>query len=95
MAAGAPIVASDLDAFRNVLGGGRAGELFASGDAAALSLALERLLDDPRRRAELAEEGRRAVAPYDWAVIVRDVLRVYELAIEAAAVRTGWVGDGR
>jgi phosphatidylinositol alpha-mannosyltransferase len=60
-----------------------------------LALALERLLDDPRRRAELAEEGRRAVAPYDWAVIVRDVLRVYELAIEAAAVRTGWVGDGR
>ena len=33
MAAGAPIVASDIDAFRQVLRGGEAGELFAIGDA--------------------------------------------------------------
>ena len=37
MAAGAPIVASDLDAFRRVLRGGQAGELFATGDPADLA----------------------------------------------------------
>jgi phosphatidylinositol alpha-mannosyltransferase len=95
MAAGAPIVASDIDAFRTVLDGGRAGELFRPGDPAALAQALDRLLDDRARRAALAAEGRRAVAPYDWAVIVRDVLRVYELAIAAAGVQTGWVGHSR
>jgi phosphatidylinositol alpha-mannosyltransferase len=94
MAAGAPIVASDIEPFRRVLDGGRAGELFAVGEAAALATALERLLDDPARRVELAAAGRDAVAPYDWAVIVRDVLRVYELAIEAAGIPSGWVGRG-
>jgi phosphatidylinositol alpha-mannosyltransferase len=95
MAAGAPILASDLDAFRSVLDGGRAGELFPPGKPAALATALDRLLGDPVRRAELTRDARRAVAPYDWAVIVRDVLRVYEMAIEAAGVQTGWVGHGR
>ena len=37
MAAGTPVVASDLDAFRRVLDGGRAGALFPTGDAAALA----------------------------------------------------------
>ena len=39
MAAGAPIVASDLDAFRQVLRRGQAGELFPTGDAAELAAA--------------------------------------------------------
>ena len=51
MAAGTPIAASDLDAFRRVLDDGRAGVLFPTGDAAALAGALAGLLDDPDRRA--------------------------------------------
>jgi phosphatidylinositol alpha-mannosyltransferase len=94
MAADAPIVASDIEPFRRVLNGGRAGELFPTGDPEALAQALTRLLDDPQRRAALAAEGRAAVAPFDWNVIIREVLRVYELAIEAAGVPTGWVGRG-
>jgi phosphatidyl-myo-inositol alpha-mannosyltransferase len=85
MAAGTPIVASDLDAFRRVLDGGRAGVLFRTGDPAALAGALAALFDDPTRRSELVEIGRRAVAPYDWSVIVTQVLRVYELAIAGAS----------
>ena len=49
MAAGTPVVASDLDAFRRVLDGGRAGALFPIGDAAALAATLAELLDDPAR----------------------------------------------
>jgi phosphatidylinositol alpha-mannosyltransferase len=78
MAAGLPVVASDIDAFRQVLDGGEAGELFSTGDAADLARAAGRLLDDPARRAELSAAALAAVAQYDWSVVARDVLRVYE-----------------
>ncbi|GIH17375.1 glycosyltransferase family 4 protein [Rugosimonospora africana] len=85
MAAGAPVVASDLDAFRRVLDGGRAGELFPVGDAAALAGALDRLLDDPGRRSELAARARQVVAAMDWPVVAERVLEVYATAIEATS----------
>jgi phosphatidylinositol alpha-mannosyltransferase len=86
MAAGTPVLASDLDAFRRVLGGGAAGRLFRTGDADELAANLHALLDDPAERARLAEAGRRAVAPYDWSVVTAQIVRVYELAIAGAAV---------
>jgi phosphatidyl-myo-inositol alpha-mannosyltransferase len=78
LAAGAPIVASDLDAFARVLEGGEAGVLVRRGDAAALARALCDLLADPERRARLAARGREAAAQYDWGVIARRILAVYE-----------------
>jgi phosphatidylinositol alpha-mannosyltransferase len=83
MAAGATIAASDLDAFRRVLDGGRAGALFPTGDAAALAALLGDLLDDPARRAALSAAARSAVAAFDWPVIALRVLEVYATAIEA------------
>ncbi|MEU4558145.1 glycosyltransferase family 4 protein [Actinoplanes sp. NPDC023936] len=83
MAAGAAIAASDLDAFRRVLDGGRAGALFPNGDAAALTTLLGDLLDDPRRRAELASCARTVVATFDWPSVANRVLEVYATAIEA------------
>jgi len=77
MAAGAPIVASDLDAFRRVLRGGKAGELFDSGSSDDLACAISRLLDDPRKRAELSAAASAAVRDYDWPKIARDVVKVY------------------
>ena len=84
MAAGRPVIASDLPAFRRVLDQGRAGRLFPTGDPVALAESLGEVLADPALRAELAAAGTRAVAPFDWSVIVADVLRVYELAIAGA-----------
>jgi phosphatidylinositol alpha-mannosyltransferase len=83
LAAGTPIVASDLDAFRRVLDGGRAGQLFPTGDVEALTKALRELLDDPARRAAYAAEAARVVAAYDWPAVAERVLEVYALAIEA------------
>jgi phosphatidylinositol alpha-mannosyltransferase len=81
MAAGLPVVASDIDAFRQVLDGGAAGELFIVGDPADLARAAGRLLDDPARRAELSAAALAAVAQYDWSVVARDVIRVYEMVM--------------
>ncbi|HEU4349059.1 MAG TPA: glycosyltransferase family 4 protein [Actinoplanes sp.] len=83
MAAGAAIAASDLDAFRRVLDGGRAGALFRTGDAAALTALARELLDDPARRAQLAENASAAVAAFDWPSVAGRVLEVYATAIEA------------
>ncbi|HVU90728.1 MAG TPA: glycosyltransferase family 4 protein [Jatrophihabitans sp.] len=86
MAARTPIVASDLEAFRRVLAGGTAGRQFRAGDAGALAAALTEVLDDAALRDGLVAAGVAAVAPYDWSVIVAQVLRVYELAIAGAGV---------
>jgi phosphatidylinositol alpha-mannosyltransferase len=83
MAASTPVVASDLDAFRLVLDGGRAGVLVPAGSPAALASALGDLLDDPERRAVLAAAGRRRAAMWDWPVVARQVLQVYETAAAA------------
>jgi phosphatidyl-myo-inositol alpha-mannosyltransferase len=87
MAAGAPIAASDIDAFRQVLRGGEAGELFSVGDPAGLAEAAGRMLDDPALRARLAAAALTAVREFDWSVIARDIVRVYE----AVAPATGRV----
>ena len=81
MAAGVPIVASDIDAFRQVLRGGEAGELFVTGDAADLARAAGRLLDDASRQAELSAAALAAVADYDWSVVARAVFSVYETVV--------------
>jgi len=81
MAAGAPIVASDLDAFQLVLRDGRAGELFPAGDPAALAAAASRLLDDPSLRARLSAAATDAVRDYDWPMVARDVVKVYEAVV--------------
>jgi phosphatidylinositol alpha-mannosyltransferase len=81
LAAGAPIVASDLDAFAKVLEDGAVGVLVRRGDSAALARALCELLSDPDRRAALSEGGPRAAAAYDWAVLARRILAVYETVV--------------
>ena len=85
MASHTAVVASDLGAFRRVLAGGSAGRLFRTGDAADLAAALAEVLGDRSLRARLVAAADTAVAPYDWSVIVGDVLRVYELAITVSA----------
>ena len=83
LAAGAPIVASDLDAFARVLEDGAAGVLVRRGDAAALAAALCELLGDPGRRAELSARGAAVAAQYDWNVLARRILAVYETVVPA------------
>ncbi|PWR05998.1 alpha-(1-2)-phosphatidylinositol mannosyltransferase [Micromonospora acroterricola] len=97
LAAGTTVVASDLDAFRRVLDGGRAGRLFPTGDAAGLRDALADLLDDPAGRAALSACGDQVVTNFDWPVVARRVLEVYAAAIEATDGRVidqEWVGLG-
>ncbi|MFD7666315.1 glycosyltransferase family 4 protein [Streptomyces sp. NPDC059788] len=86
MSAGAPVLASDLDAFAQVLDQGEAGELFANESAEALAAAAVRLLGDPERLAELRERGSRHVRRFDWSTVGADILAVYETVTAGAAM---------
>ncbi|MCZ2526459.1 glycosyltransferase [Streptomyces sp. SCUT-3] len=85
MSAGAPVLAADLDAFRQVLDRGRAGELFPVGDADALADSAVRLLGDPAALARLREAGSRHVRRFDWGTVGADILAVYETVTAGAA----------
>lgn len=85
MAARAPIVASDLEAFRRVLDAGddRAGVLFETGSPRALAAALGAVLDDDSLREQVRDTASTTVLAYDWPKVVRRIVMVYELAIGA------------
>jgi phosphatidylinositol alpha-mannosyltransferase len=85
MSAGAPVLASDLDAFAQVLDHGSAGELFANEDADALADSAIRLLGDPGRRAGLRERGSAHVRRFDWSTVGADIMSVYETVTAGAA----------
>jgi len=88
MAAGAPLVASDIDAFRPVVRGGEAGAIFPVGDDAALAAEAGALLDDPKRRQALAAAARKEVQAYDWQRIAREIEDVYEaVALKSTQIK--------
>ena len=66
MAAGRPIVASDLPAIREVLTPDVHAVLVAPGSAAALAAGIRRLLSDPELGARLGSAAATAVLDYTW-----------------------------
>jgi phosphatidylinositol alpha-mannosyltransferase len=85
MAAGTAVVASDLDAFRRVLVDGKAGRLVPVDDAAALAAGLVEVLDNDMARSRYVDAGTEAVRRYDWSVVAREIMRVYETVAGAGA----------
>ncbi len=80
LACGAPVVASDLRAFTDVLTDeeGICGHVFQAGNPQALADAVLASLSEPRD--QRLQRGRDVAARYDWSVIGPQVIRMYELA---------------
>ncbi|CAN5554807.1 glycosyltransferase family 4 protein [soil metagenome] len=76
MAAGAPVVCSDLAAFRSVADA--AACFFPVGDARALAGALRHTLTRPDVTELMRRHSRRAAERFDWALLTGDVERVYQ-----------------
>lgn len=81
MASGAPVLASDIPAFAALLAVGEAGETFTSEDPNDLSDKVIRLLRDPDRLHQLAENGVKAAIRFDWQSVASQIMSVYELAM--------------
>jgi phosphatidylinositol alpha-mannosyltransferase len=85
MAAGTPVVASDLDAFRRVLRDGEVGCLVPVGDGPALADALIMTLENDVLRERYVAAGSEAVRRYDWSVVASEIMRVYETVAGSGA----------
>lgn len=77
MAAGLPLVASDIAGYREVVTDGVQGLLVPPGDAAAFADAIGRLLDDQSLAGRLASGGLARARGYDWAVVVPQIEQIY------------------
>jgi glycosyltransferase involved in cell wall biosynthesis len=88
MCAGRPIVASDIPALRETLG--EAMEPFPPGDAFRLARAIRRLLDDPFRAAERAQNALQRSHAFSLDGMIQQYVAVIERAVQrsSTAART-------
>ena len=78
MAAGLPIVASNIEGYSNVVTHGQEGLLFPTKDIKSLTDAVILLIRNPLLRDTLSERGNIMVERYEWDVISKKVLNFYE-----------------
>jgi phosphatidyl-myo-inositol alpha-mannosyltransferase len=82
MAAGAPIVASDIPGYRDVISDGLQGVLVEPQKPAAIADAVWRLLADPELRASMRHAGQKKAEAYDWPRVAAQVLDYYAEVLE-------------
>lgn len=78
MAAGTPVVASDIDGYRTVAGGGRHAKLVAPDDPVALAAALRSVLDSPASAEELRQSGLGRAADFSMSALAERYEVIYE-----------------
>ena len=81
MAAGAPVLASSIPAFVDILSVGSSGEIFKSEDPADLARSVIALLKNPARLQQLAENGPNSAIRFDWQSVASQIMSVYEVAM--------------
>jgi glycosyltransferase involved in cell wall biosynthesis len=82
MAAGTPVIATDIEGTNEIVRDGVTGLLVPPGDAASLAAAIRRMLsDESLRHAATAEAGALVSAEYGADTMVRRVEQVYDQAI--------------
>jgi glycosyltransferase involved in cell wall biosynthesis len=90
MAAGKPVVASALSGVAELVEDGVNGLLVAPGDAEALAVALERLLDGPQVARSMGEQGRRKVArEFDLRETVAQLLKALDRHLQPPPAASG------
>ncbi|MEX0592570.1 MAG: glycosyltransferase family 4 protein [Nitriliruptoraceae bacterium] len=81
MAAGVPVVASDIPGYRAVLGDGEFGCLVQPGDPEALAMAIAHMLDDAQAAGRMAARARIHADGFDWAIVAERVRERYLAAV--------------
>ena len=100
MATGVAILASDLDAFKNVLEDGKWGRHFVNGDSRDLALKASEMLADPEQLNALAYMSPEGAKRFDWPTVAEAIMDVYDfisqggekvtLASEGRALNRNW-----
>ena len=84
MAAGRPIVASDIAGYRDVARNGLEAVLVPPGDPGALVGAVRRVLDDPVFARSLGARGATRARDFDWETVTDRLVDVYAQVLAAA-----------
>jgi glycosyltransferase involved in cell wall biosynthesis len=83
MAAGLPMVATDVGGARDVLGDSVRGMLVPAADAGALARAIRGLLLDAEKRGAMADSGSRHVREnYSVSALSRQLAELYDAALQ-------------
>ena len=84
MAAGLPVVATDIPGYREVVSDGVEGLLVPPRDPEALAAGLIRVLREPELASRLGGAGRERARTFDWPIVVDRLEELYTRAIESA-----------
>jgi phosphatidylinositol alpha-mannosyltransferase len=87
MAAGVPVVATDIDGYREVATDGADALLATPGDPTALAVAIARVLDDADLARRLRAAGRDTAATFDWSLVTDRIEERYRWALGRASLR--------
>lgn len=88
MAAGAPVLASNIPGYASVISDTGTGMLFEPSDEVSLADAIVRLMQQPELRARMAARGREHVQRFSWDRVASEVLDYYgKLLDERAPLR--------
>jgi phosphatidyl-myo-inositol alpha-mannosyltransferase len=77
LAAGLPVVASDIPGYREVVRDGVDGLLTPARDAQAVAAAVARILEDAELSKRLSEAGRETANRYSWDIVAGEIEAVY------------------
>lgn len=91
MAAGLPVVATDVAGIRERVESGKSGFLCSQGDARGIAGAMRRLLQDETERRCFGEAAARSVSRFSWENTVCEYLEVYKNLVRGVADRQGCV----
>lgn len=84
MAAGVPIVASDIPGYRTVVRDRETALLVPRGSSESLARGVVTLARDVELRHRLADTARRAVERYSWETVTGEIVQVYEEVLSGA-----------
>jgi phosphatidyl-myo-inositol alpha-mannosyltransferase len=87
MAAGTPIVCSDIHGYKGVVQRGRQGIMVPPGDAKALAGAITELLEDPGMRARMGASGLERAEQFSWERVTAKVEDYYGFVIRRLAAQ--------
>lgn len=88
MASGVPVVASDIDGYREVIADGKDGLLVRPGDPQAIARAISDLLSNAHARARLGENGRAKALQFSWERVT-ELIEDYYCEVREKVVRSG------
>jgi phosphatidylinositol alpha-mannosyltransferase len=86
MAAGKPVVASDIEGYRGIISHGLQGLLVPRNNSNELAKSLSMLIENPNLARDMGIKGSQIVQQYRWSVVASQVEDYYETCIKTANV---------